>query len=88
MSGSGVHDTTNSQPIEIPKTRGASMKEESHPPLPVSPSKRRSLSDQVPLSPRAIASSLGIGSGFGYGKVASPLIKENDEESGADSDAT
>ena len=88
MSGSVVHDATDTQPIEITKTRGASMKEESHPPLSVSASKRRSLSDQVPLSPRVIASSLGFGSGFGSGKVTKLLIKENDEESDADSDAT
>jgi len=86
VSGSVVHDTTDSQAIEITTTGGASMKEESHPPLSVSPSKRKSLSDQMPPSPRVIAS-LGIGSGSGFGST-NPLIKENDEESDPDSDET
>ena len=87
VSDSVVRNTTGAQAIRSTITRGASMNEESHPSLSVSPTKRKSLSDQVPLSPKTIVSSFGFGSGFGSGNATKPLIKENHgEESDADSD--
>lgn len=84
VSNSAVHNTTDPQAM---KNRSASMKEESHPSLSVSPTKGRSLSDQIPLSPKTIVSTLGFVAGFVSGYATKPLIKEDaGEESDADSD--
>lgn len=86
VDDSVVDNAASPQATEITET--GDIKEEFRSPISVSPTKRISslLTDQVPLSPRVIVSSLVFKSGSGEVIFTKPLINENSEESDVDSD--